>query len=65
MDDREVVIQGKHEDHATYLHQRVTHDVHSAIQLLLIIDHHVQPKNQGYEMQVKGQDHRFKNSSKE
>ena len=46
MDDREVVIQGKHEDHATHFHQRVTHDVHSTIQLLLIINHHVQPKNQ-------------------
>ena len=40
MDDREVVIQGKHEDHATSLHQHVTHDVHSTIQLLLIINHH-------------------------
>ena len=40
MDDREVVIQGNHEDHATYHHQRVTHDVHSTIQLLLIINHH-------------------------
>ena len=46
MDDREVVIQGKHEDHATHFHQRVTHDVHSTMQLLLIINHHVQPKNQ-------------------
>ena len=40
MDDREVVIQGKHEDHATHLLQRVTHDVHSTIQILLIINHH-------------------------
>ena len=40
MDDREVVIQGKHEDHATHIHQRVTHDVHSTAQLLLIINHH-------------------------
>ena len=40
MDDREVVIQGKHEDHAAYLPQRVTHDAHSTIQLLLIINHH-------------------------
>ena len=40
MDDREVVIQGKHEDHATHFHQRVTHDVHSTTQLLLIINHH-------------------------
>ena len=40
MDGREVVIQGKHEDHATHLHQRVTHDVHSTSQLLLIINHH-------------------------
>ena len=40
MDDREVVIQGKHEDHATHIHQRVTHDVHSTTQLLLIINHH-------------------------
>ena len=39
MDGREVVIQGKHEDHATHFHQRVTHDVHSTTQLLLIIDH--------------------------
>ena len=39
MDDREVVIQGKHEDHATHLPQRVTHDVHSTTQLLIIIDH--------------------------
>ena len=39
MDDREVVIQGKHEDHATRLHQRVTHDAHSTAQLLLIINH--------------------------
>ena len=40
MDDREVVIQGKHEDHATRLPQRVTHDVHSTIRFLLIINHH-------------------------
>ena len=40
MDDREVVIQGKHEDHAMHFHQRVTHDVHSTTQLLLIINHH-------------------------
>ena len=40
MDDREVVIQGKHEDHATYILQRVTHYAHSTIQLLLIINHH-------------------------
>ena len=40
MDDREVVIQGNHEDHATHLHQCVTHDAHSTIQLLLIINHH-------------------------
>ena len=40
MDDREVVIQGKHEDHATHIHQRVTHDVHSTAKLLLIINHH-------------------------
>ena len=39
MDDREVVIQGKHEDHATRLPQRVTHDAHSTAQLLLIINH--------------------------
>ena len=39
MDDREVVIQGKHEDHAAYLPQRVTHDVHSTTKLLIIIDH--------------------------
>ena len=41
MDDREVVIQGKHEDQATHFHQRVTHDAHSIIRLLLIINHHV------------------------
>ena len=41
MDDREVVIQGKHEDHATRLLQRVTHDVHSTTQLPLITNHHV------------------------
>ena len=41
MDDREVVIQGKHEDHATHFHQRVTHDAHSTAKLLLIINHHV------------------------
>ena len=35
-----MVIQGKHEDHATHFHQRVTHDVHSTAQLLLVIDHH-------------------------
>ena len=40
MDDREVVIQGKHEDHATYFHQRVLHDAHPTTQLLLIINHH-------------------------
>ena len=40
MDDREVVIQGKHEDHATHFHQCVTHDAHSIIRLLLIINHH-------------------------
>ena len=40
MDDREVVIQGKHEDHATQLHQRVTHDAHSTMRFLLIINHH-------------------------
>ena len=40
MDDREVVIQGKHEDHATHILQRVTHDAHSTAQLLLIINHH-------------------------
>ena len=40
MDDREVVIQGKHEDHATHFHQRVTHNVYSIIRLLLIINHH-------------------------
>ena len=34
-----MVIQGKHEDHATRLLQRVTHDVHSTTQLLIIIDH--------------------------
>ena len=44
MDDREVVIQGKHEDHATHFHQRVTHDVHSTSQLLLIINHHGTPE---------------------
>ena len=44
MDDQEVVIQGKHEDHATYLHQRVTHDAHSTIQLLLIVNHHGTPE---------------------
>ena len=40
MDGREVVIQGKHEDQATQLHQRVIHDVYSTIRLLLIINHH-------------------------
>ena len=40
MDDREVVIQGKHEDQATRIPQRVTHDAHSTAQLLLIINHH-------------------------
>ena len=40
MDGREVVIQGKHEDYATYIHQRVTHNVHSTIRFLLIINHH-------------------------
>ena len=40
MDGREVVIQGKHEDHATRLPQCVTHDAHSTTQLLLIINHH-------------------------
>ena len=40
MDDREVVIQGKHEDQTTHLRQRDTHDVHSTTQLLLIINHH-------------------------
>ena len=40
MDDREDVIQGKHEDHATRLPQRVTHDAHSTTQLLLVINHH-------------------------
>ena len=40
MDGREVVIQGKHEDHAMYLLQCVIHDAHSTIQLLLIINHH-------------------------
>ena len=40
MDDREVVIQGNHEDQAACLSQRVTHDTYSTIQLLLIIDHH-------------------------
>ena len=41
MDDREVVIQGNHEDHATYILQHVTHDAHSTAKLLLIINHHV------------------------
>ena len=40
MDDREVVIQGNHEDHVTRLPQRVTHDAHSTVQLPLIINHH-------------------------
>ena len=40
MDDREVVIQGKHEDHVMHFRQRVTHDVHSTIQLLFVINHH-------------------------
>ena len=40
MDGREVVIQGKRKDHATHLSQRVTHDTHSTVQLLLIINHH-------------------------
>ena len=40
MDNREVVIQGKHEDLAMHLSQRVTHDVHSTSQLLLIVNHH-------------------------
>ena len=40
MDDREVVIQGNHEDHVTRLPQRVTHDVHSTAQLLLIVNYH-------------------------
>ena len=40
MDDREVVIQGKHEDQAKHINQRVTYDVHSTMQLLLIINHH-------------------------
>ena len=40
MDDREVVIEGNHENHATRLPQRVTHDAHSTVQLLLIINHH-------------------------
>ena len=40
MDDREVVIEDNHEDHATHLHQRVTHNVHSTIRFLLIINHH-------------------------
>ena len=40
MDDREVVIQGKHEDHATRLPQRVTRDAHSTTQLPLITNHH-------------------------
>ena len=47
MDGREVVIQGKHEDHAAYLPQRVTHDAHSTIQLLLIINHHGTPEESG------------------
>ena len=41
MDDREVVIQGKHEDHATHFHQFVLHDAYSTAQLLLIVNHHV------------------------
>ena len=44
MDDREVVIQGKHEDHAMHLPQRVTHDAHSTSKLLLIINHHGTPE---------------------
>ena len=44
MDGREVVIQGKHEDHATYILQRVTHDAHSTTQLLLIVNHHGTPE---------------------
>ena len=40
MDGREVVIQGKHEDHATHIPQRVTHNAHSTAQLLPIINHH-------------------------
>ena len=40
MDDREVVIQGKHEDHATHFPKRVTHNTYSTIQLLLIVNHH-------------------------
>ena len=40
MDDREVVIEDNHEDHATHLPQRVTHDAHSTAKLLLIINHH-------------------------
>ena len=40
MDGREVVIQGKHEDHVMHLPQCVTHDVHSTIRFLLIINHH-------------------------
>ena len=39
MDDREVVIEGNHEDHATHFHQRVTHDAYSTTQFLLIINH--------------------------
>ena len=37
-------VQGKHEDHATRLPRRVTHDAHSTIQLLLIINHHGTPE---------------------
>ena len=44
MDDREVVIQGKHEDHAMHILQRVNHDAHSTIQLLLIVNHHGTPE---------------------
>ena len=40
MDNREVVIQGKHEDHATHINQRVTHDAHSTMRILRIINHH-------------------------
>ena len=40
MDDREVVIQGNHKDQETHIHQRVTHDAHSTVQLPLIINHH-------------------------
>ena len=47
MDDREVVIQGKHEDHATHLHQFVLHDAHSTAQLLLIVNHHGTPEESG------------------